>query len=203
MEKYKEFKKEYYFEDFDIEAVNAGVLVNKLLQFANGSIFNSERDVKYIHDKKLQALDTLVQESMGEPLLVFYSYTFDRDAIKKKYPYAVEINEVDDLEAKWNNNEIPMLLAHPASAAHGLNLQKGDGHVCIWYGLSWSLELFQQALKRLARSGQKNKVINHYILARDTADEVVLKTLLSKGAKQDDVINAVKMQFKNKEWVDV
>lgn len=190
---YKEFKKTFYAEDFDVEAVNSGVLTNKLLQFCNGSIYNENREVLPVHSKKIEALKTLVNESLGSPILIFYAYEFDRDLILKTFPNAKYIKDVKDVENKWNNGEIEILVAHPTSAGHGLNLQKGEGHTCIWYGLCWSLEFFRQGIKRLHRSGQKNKVVNHFILVKNTVDDVVLETLMRKGAVQDDVTEAVRV----------
>jgi len=192
MKQYKEFEKTLVAEEWDVEAVNRGVLINKLLQFSNGSLYNEEGEDLYVHDQKVKALERIVEEAAGQPILVAYSYQFDKDAILKKFPDAVLLADDSDAVRRWNNGEIKMLLCHPASAGHGLNLQKG-GNIAVWFGLNWSLELYQQFNKRLHRSGQKNTVFMHHILAEGTADEKVLEALTRKGVTQDAITDAVKV----------
>lgn len=186
---YKKFERTMLLEEHDIEAVNNGVLTGKLCQLANGSVYDGEKVSHEFHDLKLKALDALVEESGGQPLLVAYSYEFDREKLRKQYPFAEVLGEQPDQVKRWNHGEIRMLLAHPQSAAYGLNLQHG-GHVTVWYGLPWSLELYIQFNKRLHRSGQKQSVIIHHLLAEDTVDERVIAALQDKSATQEAVIAA-------------
>lgn len=187
---YRDFEASLVSETYDVEAVSKGVLANKLMQFANGSMFREDRSVVHVHDLKLQALCDLVEEAQGENILVFYSFTFDKDAIRKKFPDAVVLNESATAVQDWNAGKIKMLLAHPASCAHGLNLQYG-GHICVWYGLTWSLELYQQANARLPRPGQTKQVAIYQIIATDTYDEVAVDVLARKDVTQQAVVDAV------------
>lgn len=163
------------FKDQEITASNSAVLANKLLQMANGAIYDDEKKVINIHDDKLDALENIVEESQGQPILVFYQYQHDLERLKKRFPQAEELTTVD----KWNSGKIPMPLCHPQSAGHGLNLQKG-GHIIVWFGLTWSLEYYQQANARLDRQGQTEPVIIHHLVAKDTVDERVLRILQGK-----------------------
>jgi len=193
MKMYKDFEREFVLEEHDIEAVNSGVLAGKLLQISNGACYRGpEKEVIPIHNYKVEALEMIVAESGDSPVLVAYEFQFDLDRIKAKFPHAVVLNQEADVVKKWNAGKIKLLITHPASAAHGLNLQHG-GHICVWFGLTWSLELYQQFNKRLHRSGQKNNVIIHHIVAEDTFDEVQLAALTSKGATQDSVTAAVRI----------
>lgn len=187
---YEEFERTLYAEAYDVEAVSRGVLANKLLQFANGAMYQEDKTVVPVHDEKMKALDEIVTQAHGENVLVFYGFKFDKDAIKKKYPHAVIANEDPDAIRKWNAGEIKMLLAHPASIGHGTNLQYG-GHIAIWYGLTWSLELYLQANMRLPRPGQKNQVYIYQIIAEGTYDESALSVLGRKGANQDALVDSV------------
>jgi SNF2 family DNA or RNA helicase len=193
---YKRLEKEKLleFEGEDVIADNAAGLMGKLLQLANGEIYTDDTgSTVHIHDRKLDALSEIVEESQGQPLLVFYSYKHDRDRIKRKFPQAVEIKDSETIE-KWNRGEIEMLLAHPASAGHGLNLQDG-GHIIVWFGLTWSLELYQQANARLDRQGQKQSVIVHHLLVEDSVDEQVLRVLQGKEKGQEALLEAVKARM--------
>jgi SNF2 family DNA or RNA helicase len=181
---YRDFERTLYSEAYDVEAVSKGVLANKLLQFANGSLYREDKEVVPVHTAKLDALGEIVAQSQGENLLVFYGFKFDKDAILKKYPHAVVANEDPDAIRKWNAGEIPMLLAHPASIGHGTNLQYG-GHIAVWYGLPWSLELYLQANMRLPRPGQTKRVLIYQIIAEGTYDEDALRVLGIKDARQD------------------
>lgn len=175
------------FKGQEVTAANAAVLVNKLLQLANGAIYDDEKRTVSIHDDKLDALENIVEDSQGQPILVFYQYQHDLERIKTRFPQA---EELEDLE-RWNRGEIPILLCHPQSAGHGLNLQKG-GHIIVWFGLTWSLEYYQQANARLDRQGQTEPVIVHHLVAQNTIDEKVLRVLQGKEEKQEMLLEAVK-----------
>ncbi len=193
-EEYKDFERTLYTEPYDVEAVSSGVLANKLLQFANGSLYREDRSVVEIHDAKLAALEELVDTAHGENLLIFYSFKFDKDKIKTRYPDAVVANDYKgDLVGDWNKGKIRKLLAHPASIGHGTNLQYG-GHIAAWYGLTFSLELWQQANMRLPRPGQTNQVLIYPIIARGTYDERALSVLNRKEATQDHIIRTFAMK---------
>jgi len=189
MAQYRAFERTMLLEEHDIEAINNGVLTGKLLQLANGSVYNEDQEAIEIHDMKLDALEALIDEANGQPVLVAYSYQFDLDKLRKRFPKAVVLGDQDGTVAKWNRGEIPILLAHPAAAAYGLNLQHG-GHISVWYGLPWSLEYYIQFNARLHRSGQIESVIIHHILAAGTVDERVLEALGEKDAEQEAVIRA-------------
>jgi SNF2 family DNA or RNA helicase len=180
------------FTDGDIDAVNAAALSNKLLQMANGAVYDEFKKVKNIHNKKLDALEDLIEAANGKAVLIFYAYQHDKDRIMSKFKVA-ELNTSEDI-SKWNNSKIPIAIAHPASAGHGLNLQAG-GSTVIWFGLTWSLELYQQANARLWRQGQKETVIIHHITTKGTIDEDVIKSLSKKEIGQDTLINAVKARI--------
>lgn len=179
------------FEEGDIDAVNAAALSNKLLQMANGAVYDEKRKVKEIHDKKLDALEDLIEGANGKPVLVFYGYKHDKERIVKRFN-AEEINTSEDI-TRWNNGKIKIAIVHPASAGHGLNLQAG-GSTAIWFGLNWSLELYQQANARLWRQGQKETVVIHHIITKGTVDEDVMKALDRKDVGQAALIEAVKVR---------
>ena len=193
MKEYRKFEKTLIWEhaEGDIEAVNNGVLTQKMLQLCNGHIYNEDGEAHEIHDLKLDALDRVIEEANGAPVLVAYSYQFDLEKLRKKYPKAEVVGEKPNLQKRWNCGEIPILLAHPASAGHGLNLQYG-GCILVWYGLTWSLEYYQQLNKRLHRPGQPETVIIHHIVAQGTVDERVMAVLPEKEATQDAVIEATR-----------
>lgn len=179
-------------EDEEIDAANAAALSGKLLQMANGAIYNEEKEVFYIHDRKLDALEDLIEGANGKPVLVAYWYNHDLERIKKRFRVR-EIKNSKDIK-DWNNGEIPIAVIHPASAGHGLNLQSG-GSTLIWFGLTWSLELYQQTNARLWRQGQKSTVVIHHIISKDTIDEDVMKALRLKEKTQTDLIDAVKARI--------
>ena len=189
MKQYKEFEETLYSQEYDVEAVSNGVLANKLLQFANGHMYQEDRTVVHIHDTKMDALDELIESAHGENIMCFYSFQFDKDAIKKRYPHAVVASESDDFIDKWNKRKIKLLLAHPASIGHGTNLQFG-GHIAAWYGLTFSLELWQQANARLPRPGQTERVLIYPIIAEGTYDERAIVSLDKKDATQERVIQS-------------
>lgn len=194
MKEYRRFERTLVSEAYDVEAVSRGVLTNKLLQFANGSMYREDGSVVAVHDAKLDALDDLIERAAGDPVLVFYGFRFDLDQIRKRHPDAVVLNEDPTAVRRWNAGEIKVLLAHPASCAHGLNLQYG-GHIAIWFGLTWSLELYLQANARLPRPGQTNLVAIYQIIAEGTADEDVLRVLSYNEATQDAVTEAVRLRL--------
>lgn len=173
-----------------VSANTAAVVAGKLLQMANGEVYEEDKRTVPIHEAKLDALEELVDTNAGNNLLVFYSYQHDRDRIMQRFPKAKEFSGPMDVEA-WNRGEIPMLLCHPASTGHGLNLQQG-GHIIVWFGLTWSLELYQQANARLPRPGQKESVIIHHLVCKDTVDEEVMAALTNKSAGQNALLNALK-----------
>ena len=197
--KYDEFERDQILaiEDADeISAVNAAALTNKLLQFANGAIYDVNKDWHSVHPAKLEALEETVEAAIGQPVLIFYSYKHDLERIKKKLkaykPRTLDSRE--DIKA-WNRGEIPVLLAHPASAGHGLNLQAG-GNIIIWFGNTWSLELYQQANARLDRQGQTKPVVVYRFITSGTMDEDVIKAIERKTSGQDALMEAVKARIK-------
>ena len=178
----------------EIDAVNAASLSNKLLQMANGAVYGDEHSVHQIHDEKLNALEDLIESANGKPVLVAYWFKHDLARIKAKFPFVREIKTDADIRA-WNRGEIEIGIIHPASAGHGLNLQTG-GSTLIWFGLTWSLELYQQTNARLYRQGQKNTVVVHHIITKGTIDERVLKALEKKEKTQNSLIDAVKAELR-------
>lgn len=180
------------FEKGDIDAVNAAALSNKLLQMANGAVYDENRAVRHIHDRKLDALEDLIEGANGKPVLIFYNFIHDKDRIVKRFA-AEPLKTPEDID-KWNRGEIRIAIAHPASVGHGLNLQAG-GSTAIWFGLSWSLELYSQANARLWRQGQKNTVVIHHIITKGTIDEQVMKALEHKELGQKALIEAVKARI--------
>jgi SNF2 family DNA or RNA helicase len=180
-------------KDEEITAQNAAVLTGKLLQLANGAIYTDEHKVERLHTCKVEMLQTVIEAANGQQVLVFYNYKHDLTRIKERFPEAVVLQDAIDVKL-WNEHRIQILLAHPASAGHGLNLQSG-GHIIVWFGLPWSLELYQQANARLHRQGQREPVTIHHLVTKDTVDEDVLKVLTGKAARQDDLIDAVKARI--------
>ncbi len=191
-ERYDELKKSLVLElpGGEVTAANAASLTLKLSQMANGAIYTDGKDVAAIHDRKLDALEDLVESANGKSVLVAYWFKHDKDRIRERME-ARELKEPQDF-ADWNAGKIPVALIHPASAGHGLNLQKG-GSILIWFGLTWSLELYQQTNARLWRQGQADKtVIIQHIVAKDTIDERILNVLEHKDGTQAALIEAVK-----------
>lgn len=191
MEQYRKMEQEQLLQvqDETVVALNAAAVMSKLLQIANGRAYTDERGVVQIHDAKAEALAEIVDVS-DSPVLVFYSFRHDLEAIKAKIPEARELGGPETIAA-WNQGTIPVLLAHPASVGYGLNLQDG-GHVIVWYGLTWSLELYQQANARLHRQGQTRPVIVHHLIAEGTVDEQVMKALRTKDTSQAALLAALK-----------
>lgn len=180
-------------KDQEIDAANAAVLSGKLLQMANGAVYDDDKKALHIHDRKLDALEDLIEGANGKPVLIAYWYQHDADRIKARFDVR-EIKTSKDIE-DWNAGKISAAIIHPASAGHGLNLQTG-GYTLIWFGLTWSLELYQQTNARLYRQGQKNTVVIHHIIAKGTIDEQVMKALRKKEKTQDALIDAVKANLK-------
>ena len=176
-------------KDTEIDAANAAVLSGKLLQMANGAVYDEEKNSHLIHDRKLDALEDLIEGANGKPVLIAYWYQHDADRIKARFPVR-EIKTSKDIE-DWNAGKISAAIIHPASAGHGLNLQSG-GSTLIWFGLTWSLELYQQTNARLHRQGQTDTVVIHHIIAKGTIDEQVMTALRKKEKTQDALIDAVR-----------
>ena len=191
---YKRLEKEMLlpFADGDIDAVNAASLSNKLLQLANGAVYDENGKVRKIHSRKLDELEDLIEAANGKPVLVYYSYKHDRDRISERFN-AREIKDDKDI-SEWNAGKIQLAIAHPASCGHGLNLQSG-GSTIIWFGLTWSLELYQQANARLYRQGQKNTVVIHHIITKGTVDEKVMTALKNKDIGQASLMEAIKARI--------
>ncbi len=177
----------------EVKGVTAAAVANKLMQFANGRVYGEERIVHHLHDLKLDALREIIAEA-NEPVLVWYTFQSDRDAILAAFPQARAIKESNAVIDEWNRGEVPILVAHPASAGHGLNLQHG-GRIMVWYGLNWSLELYQQACARLHRQGQTKPVLVYHIIASDTIDETVMAVLQRKDAGQEALLAALKARL--------
>ena len=175
----------------EITAANAATLSNKLCQMANGAIYGENKIIHHIHDHKLDALEDLIEGANGKPVLVAYWFKHDLERIKERFTVR-EIKTSQDID-DWNNGIIPVGLIHPASAGHGLNLQAG-GSTLIWFGLTWSLELYQQTNARLWRQGQKSStVVIHHIITENTIDELILKALKKKEKTQDALIDSVRV----------
>lgn len=179
--------------DEELDAVNAAALSNKLLQMANGAVYGEDKKVIPIHDRKLDALEDLVEAANGKPLLVAYWYKHDLQRIKARFKNARCIDTARDID-DWNAGKIPLALIHPASAGHGLNLQDG-GCTIVWFGLTWSLELYQQLNARLWRQGQKHTVVIHHIVTKGTHDEDVMRALENKDTRQSALIEAVRARI--------
>lgn len=182
-----------------VVAGSKAVVKNKLLQCTNGAVYsvddNGTKTVDCIHDAKLDELENIIEDNAGQPTIVYYNYQHDYDRIAerlKKYK-PEKLNTSEDI-ARWNRGEIRVLLAHPASMGHGLNLQAGGSNI-VWFGIPWSLELFQQANARLYRQGQNKTVVINYLLMEDTADEDVYKSLQNKDFNQEDFIAAMKARI--------
>ena len=202
--KYIDFEKESILEMFDTEedmqfevtALNAAALGNKLLQFCNGAVYDEERNVNVVHDLKIKALEEIIEGAQGKPVLLFWNFRHDISRIQEKLGKKYNIvplkgnKEIDD----WNNGSIEVMSMHPASGAHGLNLQKG-GNIIVWYGLNWSLELYQQANARLHRQGQKNNTIINHIVVNNTMDMEVSAAIQRKTHNQEALMSAVKAKI--------
>lgn len=195
LKRYKDFERSLLAELEDgevVEAMTAAVLANKLLQYANGSLYTDDkRNWSEIHKTKLDALAEILEDNAGENVLVSYNYKFDLERLLKRFPDAVVLDKEQSTIDRWNAGEIKMLLAHPASAGHGLNLQSG-GSLIVWFGLTWSLEYYLQFNARLHRQGQTKPVRVIHIVTENTIDERVLSVLMSKERTQNSLLKALK-----------
>ncbi len=191
MKQYKTMENEQllHIDDEDVVALNAAAVMTKLLQIANGRVYSADGNVVQLHNAKLEALAEII-DTTDSPVLVFYSYKHDLDAIRAAVPTARTLDGPADI-ADWNAGRIRVLLVHPASVGYGLNLQEG-GNVIVWYGLTWSLELYQQANARLYRQGQDKPVIIHHLIAEGTVDEQVMDALRAKNTSQAALMAALK-----------
>lgn len=197
MDKYNEFETELFMEMFDkeINVANAAVLSGKLLQFSNGAIYDDERNWHTLHDEKLDALSDIIDESQGAPVLVFYNYKHDLERIFKRFKHLKPrtLKTTEDRQ-DWNAGKIQLAIAHPKSAGHGLNLQAG-GNIIVWFGLQWSLELYEQANARLHRRGQTKPVFIYHLLTNGTLDKDVLDALTKKRSGQSACMKAIKAKL--------
>lgn len=199
--RYEELKRDLVLQlpGGDITAANAASLSGKLSQMANGAVYSDTQEIMRIHDRKLDALEDLIEAANGKPILVAYWFRHDLERITERLQHnKIKFSRLDSSESirSWNNGELPVALIHPASAGHGLNLQQG-GSTLIWFGLTWSLELYQQANARLWRQGQiENTVVVQHIITKDTIDARILKALREKNSTQAALINAVKADLK-------
>jgi len=196
-ERYDELKRDLVLalENGEVTAANAAALSGKLCQMSNGAVYGDDGEVHYIHDRKLDALEDLIEAANGKPVMVAYWFKHDLSRITQRLErLKVIFSKLDSSESitRWNNGELPVALIHPASAGHGLNLQTG-GSTIIWFGLTWSLELYQQTNARLWRQGQSSEtVIIHHIITKDTIDQRIIKILAEKDQTQTALIEAVK-----------
>ena len=193
---YELFEKESYlqFLEQEITANTATALTNKLLQYCNGAVYTQDGSSVKTNSKKLERLEEIVDTANGQPILCFYNFRFDCDSIIKKFPFAVKLEGENDIK-NWNDGNIPLLLVHPKSAGHGLNLQQG-GNIIVWFGLNWSLELYQQANARLHRQGQQKAVIIHHLIVEGTIEERVFQSLQKKENVQEGLLQALKVKYK-------
>lgn len=191
---YDEFEKNSYLEfiNGEITALSKASLINKLLQFSNGAVYSDDGYIE-VSDKKIKALQEIMDTSQGQPILCFYSYKHDVERIQKIIPDAKVLKSNDDIQS-WNRGEISLLLVHPTSAGFGLNLQHG-GHIIVWFGLTWSLEQYQQANARLYRQGQTQSVIIHHLITQGSVEHRVMDSLQGKKDVQDDLLRALKLKY--------
>lgn len=189
------------YADGDVLALNAATLAGKLLQLANGAVYDEFHNVRVIHERKLDALEDLIEAANGKPVLVMYAFQHDLTRMQERFgkygpekPDGVrELKTSVDME-DWNAGRIPVAATQPASTGHGLNLQQG-GSTIVWFGLNWSLELYEQANARVWRQGQKNTVVIHHLVVKGTMDEQVMKALREKAADQNALLAAVKARI--------
>lgn len=200
MERYKNLKKDLILStpDREVTAANAASLSNKLSQMANGAVYTDDADIIEFHDRKLDALEDIIESANGKPILVAYWYKHDYTRIVERFDkIGVHHKKIDTDESitEWNNKEIPVGLIHPASAGHGLNLQQG-GNTMVWFGITWSLELYQQCVCRLYRQGQTEGTVTIiHLVAQGTIDEKIMKALSEKDSTQASLIDAVKAEI--------
>lgn len=180
----------------EIPVVNAAALSNKLLQFSNGAVYDENRGIHEIHNLKIEALESIIEEANGQPVLIAWAYRHDLMRLQKALAKYKPRELKTDVDIKdWNSGKVQVMLAHPASAGHGLNLQSG-GNIIVWFGLTWSLELYMQFNSRIHRQGQTHaSVVIHHIILRDTHDADVVRTLQSKDKRQEGLLKAVKARI--------
>ncbi len=198
------------YADGDVLALNAAALAGKLLQLSNGAVYDEFHNIRVIHDRKLDALEDLIEAANGKPVLVMYSYKHDLERIQARFgkydpkepgkgvnghPPVRELKTSEDM-TDWNEGRIPVAVTQPASTGHGLNLQLG-GSTIVWFGLNWSLELYEQANARLWRQGQKNTVVIHHLVVKGTMDEQVMRALHDKATDQNALMAAVKARIED------
>ena len=201
MRQYKKFKRTYMLELEDganIKAINGAALTTKLLQLSNGVVYDKERKANFFHKAKIEALKEIVEEANGHSVFVAYSFITDITALTEAFPHAVVMSGKNDVQVikDWNAGLIQMLIAHPKSAGHGLNLQEG-GSIAVWYGLTWSLEDYQQFNKRLHRKGQTKTTVIHHLICEGTVDEDVMASLQGKDEVQSSLLNALRRQIRD------
>ena len=193
---YEEFKKDFItqVDDGTIIADSSAILSNKLLQFCNGAVYDEDGEVHHFHDEKLDTLEEIVRNS-DSPILCAYSYKHDIPRLAKRFPKATFMSNDTDIVKRWNAGKIPLLFCHPASAGHGLNLQFG-GNVVVWFGMTWSLELYQQFNYRLRRRGQLgDTVIIHHITIKDSIEDQLIKALNTKDITQQELLNTLRIEL--------
>lgn len=196
---YLDMEKNYLLEidGETVDAVNAAVVSGKLMQICSGAIYDEDHEAIILHDEKIEVIKQLIEEAQGENVIIFYGFRHEKSRLMKAFPEAVDLKSPGAYE-KWKAGEIKILLAHPASAGHGLNLQTG-GHISIWFTLPTSLELYQQAVKRLHRQGQTDVVRNYIVLTEGTYEEdVYYRILMSKEEKQNAILEAVKARLEGR-----
>ena len=195
---YKKFENQFYLEftnNDEVTAVNSAVLINKLIQLANGAMYvNDSKKYKTIHNLKLDRLSEIIDDNSNENIMIAYNYKSDLERLAQRFPDAIVLTKDEKIITKWNNGEIRLLLVHPASCGHGLNLQHG-GSILIYFSLIWSLELYLQLNGRLHRQGQKNMVRIYHLLIKDTVDDIVLAALNKKELTQNSLIDAIKTKI--------
>lgn len=198
-QKYDDFERDQVLEMFsdaeDISAINAAALSNKLLQFANGAVYDSEKNYHVIHDLKLEAAEEIVENANGKPVLIAYTYKHDLERLLEKLKkYKPKQLKTDQDINDWNAGKIQVMIMHPASGGHGLNLQAG-GNIIVWFGQTWSLELYMQFNARLDRQGQTEAVIVNHLVASKTIDQDVIKALANKNTRQEGLMQAIKLKI--------
>lgn len=197
---YKKLKKDLILStpEHEVTASNAASLINKLSQMANGAVYTDDESIEVFHDKKLDALETIIEEAYRKPILVAYWYKHDYIRIVERLDQlGISYMKIDSEESitKWNNKEVPVALIHPASAGHGLNLQQG-GNTMVWFGITWSLELYQQCVCRLYRQGQSEGTVTIiHLISKGTIDEKIMKALSEKDSAQSSLVEAVKAEI--------
>jgi len=202
--KYRELEETFFLEleEGEVEAVNAATLSMKLRQFIQGGLYDEDKIWRQLHDIKLRALKELVETSAGQPILCAIQFKGERAMVEKAFPNVPVIaggttaRQASEYIKKWNSGQIPLLLCHPASLSHGVNLQSG-GHLLLWYGLTWSLEQYLQLNGRLYRQGQQNHVVIHHLIMKDTIDEAVMKALARKEQGQSSLLSYLKSWHKS------